>query len=215
MDPLELFNRNFPLALYAYRKFCSRHRLPYHPMFKGASMQGLWHACTHVNWSFQHPFQNYAGVCIDWFLITCLKKEWESPGRWKTNQPDWFWDNTPDPFLVEEPFEEEWTTNFMERIRKRLCPRLWMILTLKYGLDGNRTHTHREIGKILCISYQRVSELRVQAEQKIRGYASHLYHQLTDYDRGCSLSGHRRGKIKTDDDSMDRVFRLLENSEME
>jgi RNA polymerase sigma factor (sigma-70 family) len=53
---------------------------------------------------------------------------------------------------------------------QELDPKERRILELRFGLKGNRTHTLKEIGKIVGLSRERVRQIEMEAIERLRAF---------------------------------------------
>ena len=69
--------------------------------------------------------------------------------------------------LPEEELEKKAELESLEELLSHLCERDRRILTLRFGLKGERPHTLKEIGKKFHLSKERVRQIETEAIQKL------------------------------------------------
>ena len=70
--------------------------------------------------------------------------------------------------LYNEIFEAIELKITIKEVLSTLTPREEKILKLRFGLDGNRTHTQKEVGEIFGVSAPRIATLESRALHKLR-----------------------------------------------
>jgi RNA polymerase primary sigma factor len=85
-------------------------------------------------------------------------------------------DETPDP---EELTTQQLLSEHVNELLTHLPPREALILRLRFGLSGGRSHTLNEIGNKLGITRERVRQIETQARNRIRRHG--LQDQLKEY----------------------------------
>jgi len=68
----------------------------------------------------------------------------------------------------QKMIEQDVKMKLVESFAKRLSPREEKIIRLTYGFNGGREHTISEIGKIFNLSKERVRQIRMKAERKLK-----------------------------------------------
>ena len=61
----------------------------------------------------------------------------------------------------------------IDRVFERLPPREARVLRMRYGLDGKKPHTLKEVGDKLGVSRERVRQIESRAKRRFRRYAPH------------------------------------------
>ncbi len=74
-------------------------------------------------------------------------------------------ENTPAP---DQQVQRRLLYEDIRKVLGTLSPREMRILNLRFGLQGNRTHTLREIGDMLGVSRERVRQIQSKALRKLR-----------------------------------------------
>jgi len=69
---------------------------------------------------------------------------------------------------LEEQAFSKIVQEILEEAMQELDPKERRILELRFGLKGNRTHTLKEIGKIVGLSRERVRQIEMKAIEKLR-----------------------------------------------
>ncbi|AQS60026.1 RNA polymerase sporulation sigma factor SigK [Desulforamulus ferrireducens] len=128
-------------------------------------------------------FSTYAGVCIQNEILMVLRKQKNERGNISMSEPlDYDKDGTPlelqDTLMTEDiPVEEQVETSLelekLETALTKLTPREQMVIRLRYGLDGGRELTQREVGKRLAISRSFISRIESSSINK-------LYKEMTN-----------------------------------
>lgn len=128
-------------------------------------------------------FSTYAGVCIQNEMLMVLRKQKNDRNCISISEPlDYDKDGTPlelqDTLTNDEvPVDEVVSTNLdMERLEvalQKLTPREQTVIKLRYGLDGGRELTQREVGKRLAISRSFISRIESGCISKLNKELRH------------------------------------------
>lgn len=128
-------------------------------------------------------FSTYAGVCIQNEMLMLLRKQKNERNLISISEPlDYDKDGTPlelqDTLTNNEPPVDEAVELNMEveRLAKaleKLSPRERMVIKLRYGLEGERELTQREVGKRLEISRSFISRIESSSINKLFKELSH------------------------------------------
>jgi RNA polymerase primary sigma factor len=85
-------------------------------------------------------------------------------------------EETPDP---EELTTQQLLSEHVNELLTQIPPREALVLRLRFGLSGSRSHTLHEIGEKLGITRERVRQIESQARNRLRRYG--LQDELRDY----------------------------------
>jgi RNA polymerase primary sigma factor len=79
-------------------------------------------------------------------------------------------DFVPDELLTTptDMVEQAQLSDQVEQVLETLTPREAQILRLRFGLQGGRAHTLKEVGKILGLTRERVRQIEKQALRRLQ-----------------------------------------------
>lgn len=128
-------------------------------------------------------FSTYAGVCIQNEMLMLLRKQKNDRNCISISEPlDYDKDGAPlelqDTLMnnekpVDEVVEQNMDVQRLEKALQKLTPREQMVIKLRYGLDGGREMTQREVGKKLSISRSFISRIESSSISKLNKELMH------------------------------------------
>jgi len=68
----------------------------------------------------------------------------------------------------EEPLDRETLHSRVDDVLHTLTPREEMIISMRFGLDGNGEHTLEEVGKVFSVSRDRIRQIEAKGLRKLR-----------------------------------------------
>lgn len=144
---------------------------------------GLIKAVETFNIDRSRKFSTYAGVCIQNEMLMLLRKQKNERSCISISEPlDYDKDGaalelqdtlTTNEIPVDEMVEKNMEVERLEMAMQKLTPREQMVIKLRYGLEGGRELTQREVGKKLAISRSFISRIESTSINK-------LYKELTN-----------------------------------
>lgn len=144
---------------------------------------GLIKAVETFNIDRSRKFSTYAGVCIQNEMLMLLRKQKNERSCISISEPlDYDKDRaalelqdtlTTNEIPVDEMVEKNMEVERLEMAMQKLTPREQMVIKLRYGLEGGRELTQREVGKKLAISRSFISRIESTSINK-------LYKELTN-----------------------------------
>lgn len=104
-----------------------------------------------------------SSIAISSFDIPATKEE---NGRYRCHIIDFIPGEyqSPEEMIIKKKNKED----ISRILRKKLAPRELFILTHRFGLDGDKPRTLKEIGKTLNITQERVRQLEIKILEKIK-----------------------------------------------
>ncbi|GAB6179846.1 RNA polymerase sporulation sigma factor SigK [Desulfotomaculum defluvii] len=128
-------------------------------------------------------FSTYAGVCIQNEMLMVLRKQKTIRNTISISEPlDYDKDGglleLQDTLMNDEiPVDERVETNLeverLEKALKKLSPREQAVIKLRYGLEGGKEYTQREVGQQLAISRSFISRIESSSINKLYKEMSH------------------------------------------
>lgn len=128
-------------------------------------------------------FSTYAGVCIQNEMLMVLRKQKTVKNTISISEPlDYDKDGgllelqdtlTNDDTPVDEVVETSLEVERLEKALKKLTPREQVVIKLRYGLDGGKEYTQREVGQQLAISRSFISRIESSSINKLHKEMSH------------------------------------------
>lgn len=128
-------------------------------------------------------FSTYAGVCIQNEMLMVLRKQKTIKNTISISEPlDYDKDGgllelqdtlTNDDTPVDEVVETSLEVERLEKALKKLTPREQVVIRLRYGLDGGKEYTQREVGQQLAISRSFISRIESSSINKLYKEMSH------------------------------------------
>lgn len=107
-------------------------------------------------------------LCLSQIQVISLDKENE--------EGESFWDEILSdnslPSLEEQAISSCNSERLKEILKSILDPQEYLVITLRFGLDGNGTKSVNEVGKSFSLTRQRISQIEHQALRKIRNKAN-------------------------------------------
>lgn len=73
-----------------------------------------------------------------------------------------------EPDVVNQPIERETETRLLRQFVKELSPREQEIIRMRFGMDGQREHTQKEVADLLGISQSYISRLEKKIIRRLR-----------------------------------------------
>lgn len=128
-------------------------------------------------------FSTYAGVCIQNEMLMVLRKQKTMRNTISISEPlDYDKDGgllelqdtlTNDDTPVDEVVETSLEVARLEKALEKLSPREQAVIKLRYGLDGGKEYTQREVGQQLAISRSFISRIESSSINKLYKEMSH------------------------------------------
>ncbi|ABO51161.1 RNA polymerase, sigma 28 subunit, FliA/WhiG family [Desulforamulus reducens MI-1] len=128
-------------------------------------------------------FSTYAGVCIQNEMLMMLRKQKSERNTISISEPlDFDKDGSPlelqdtlanNEIPVDELVEKSLDVERLEKALQTLNPREKIVIKLRYGLEGERELTQREVGKRLDISRSFISRIESSTINKLCREMSH------------------------------------------
>ena len=120
----------------------------------------------------------YASRCIENEILMYLRKIAGKRGEVSLEEPlNIDWDGNElllsdilgtDPDIIMKPLEEDVERQLLFRAVSKLPPREKAIITMRFGLEGKREHTQKEVADLLGISQSYISRLEKRTIAKLK-----------------------------------------------
>ncbi len=121
----------------------------------------------------------YASRCIENEILMYLRKNANRRGEVSLDEPlNTDWDGNElllsdvlgtDSDIIEKPLEEHVERDLLLGAVERLSERERTIITLRFGLDGRRERTQKEVADLLGISQSYISRLEKRIIRRLKG----------------------------------------------
>ena len=121
----------------------------------------------------------YASRCIENEILMYLRKNANRRGEVSLDEPlNTAWDGNElllsdvlgtDSDIIEKPLEEHVERDLLLGAVERLSERERTIITLRFGLDGRRERTQKEVADLLGISQSYISRLEKRIIRRLKG----------------------------------------------
>ena len=121
----------------------------------------------------------YASRCIENEILMYLRKNAGRKGEVSFDEPlNTDWDGNElllsdvlgtDSDIIEKPLEEHVERDLLLGAVERLSERERTIITLRFGLDGRRERTQKEVADLLGISQSYISRLEKRIIRRLKG----------------------------------------------
>lgn len=166
LTPHERFERNIPLAGRVCNLFCKHYRVPVDEFWPSA-LEGLWFACVHNDWRKGFRFSTYAWPTIRGYLLHHLTKRWLPPKWLRTNRCDHEMEGIR---AKSEPdgVDADAAAFLVQGFRERIPERCWLVLVLRWGLEGYEPHTLEETGRALGVTKERIRQIEARGMRLLR-----------------------------------------------
>jgi len=120
----------------------------------------------------------YASRCIENEILMYLRKIAGKRGEVSLEEPlNIDWDGNElllsdilgtEPDIIMKPLEEDVERQLLFRAVSKLPPREKAIITMRFGLEGKREHTQKEVADLLGISQSYISRLEKRTIAKLK-----------------------------------------------
>ena len=120
----------------------------------------------------------YSSRCIENEILMFLRKNTNRKGEVSFDEPlNTDWDGNElllsdilgtEPDIIMKPIEEDVERQLLIRAVNGLQPREKAIITMRFGLNGKREHTQKEVADLLGISQSYISRLEKRTIAKLK-----------------------------------------------
>lgn len=171
-----LITRNLRLVVYIARKF-ENSGIGIEDLISIGTI-GLIKAVNTFCPNRQIKLATYSSRCIENEILMVLRKAAPMRNEMSIDEPlnvDWNGNELclsdilgSEPDIVNQPLERETERQLLRRFVSELSPREQEIVRMRFGMDGEKEHTQKEVADLLGISQSYISRLEKKIIRRLR-----------------------------------------------